>query len=155
MSHLGSAYADVGDARQAIPYHEQHLAIARELRDRRGESAALGRLGRVWAALEDAHKAIDYYEQALAINREIGDRRGEASVSWSLGRALEKQGNLAQAAELMQVNVDFLSEIGHPDAEKHAALLAQLRQQLAGGEAGTVAKKGETSTMSGAGEDGG
>lgn len=140
LSHLGSAYADVGDARQAIPYHEQHLAIARELRDRRGESAALGRLGRVWAALEDAHKAIDYYEQALAINREIGDRRGEASVSWSLGRALEKQGNLAQAAELMQVNVDFLSEIGHPDAEKHAALLAQLRQQLAGGGAGTVAK---------------
>jgi tetratricopeptide (TPR) repeat protein len=139
LSHLGSAYADLGDARQAIPYLEQRLAIARELRDRGGESAALGRLGQVWAALEDARKAIDYYEQALAINCEIGDRKEEAIVSWSLGRVLEKQGNLTRAAELMQVNVDFLREIGHLDAEKRAALLAELRQRLAGGEGGTVA----------------
>jgi tetratricopeptide (TPR) repeat protein len=132
LGHLGNAYANLGDARQAIPYHEQNLGIARELRDRRGEGAALGRLGRVWAALGDARKAIDYYEQALAINRELGDPKGEAIESWNLGRALEKQGNLARAAELMQVNVDFLCEIGHLDAEKRAALLAQLRQRLAG-----------------------
>jgi hypothetical protein len=68
---------------------------------------------------------------------------------------LEKEGDLARAAELMQMCVDFLREIAHPDAEKRAARLAQLRQRLAGGEGGAVAKEGEASMMSDAGEDGG
>jgi len=37
----------------------------------------------------------------------------------------------------MQVYVDFLSELGHPDAETRAAELEQLRQRLAA-EQGSV-----------------
>ena len=59
-------------------------------------------------------------------------------TSWNLGDELAKQGDLARAAELMQVRVDFLTEIGHRDAEKRAARLAEVRQQLAGGDSGTV-----------------
>jgi hypothetical protein len=73
------------------------------------------------------------------IAREIGDRRGEANASWNLGLALEKAGQLARAAELMQVRVDFEQEIGHPDAEKLAAQLEQVRQCMAGG--GSTAEK--------------
>ena len=39
----------VTEPRQAIEFYEQHLAIAREIGDRRGESAALGNLGLAYA----------------------------------------------------------------------------------------------------------
>jgi hypothetical protein len=81
-------------------------------------------------------------------------RASEGTASWNLGLALEQEGNLKRAAEMMQVSLDILREIGHPDAEKRAALLAKLRQRLAGGEGGTVANEGEVSTMSDAGEAG-
>ena len=35
-----------------------------------------------------------------------------------------------RAVELMQVCVDYEREIGHPDAEKDAARVAELRRQL-------------------------
>jgi tetratricopeptide (TPR) repeat protein len=155
LGNLGIAYADLGNALQAIPYHEQRLAIAREVGDRRGEGAALGHLGNAYKDLGDARQAITYHEQRLAIADEIGDRRGQAIASWHLGRALEQQGDLARATQLMKVRVEYEQEIGHRDAEKHAAQLAELRQRLAGGAGGRVAKEGETSTMSDAGEDGG
>lgn len=41
---------------------------------------------------------------------------------------------LARAAELMQLYVDYLGEIGHADAKKHGAYLARLRARLAAPE---------------------
>ncbi len=41
MSNLGLAHAALGDARNAIKYHEQALIVTREIGDRRGESHAL------------------------------------------------------------------------------------------------------------------
>jgi hypothetical protein len=35
----------------------------------------------------------------------------------------------------MQVYVDYLRELGHPDAEKRATRLEQMRAQIAGGAA--------------------
>ena len=46
---LGTAYADLGDARKAIEFHEQALVIAREIGDRRGEGTELGNLGNRYA----------------------------------------------------------------------------------------------------------
>ena len=45
LGNLGIAYADLGDASKAIEYHEQALAIAREIGDRRGEGARSGQPG--------------------------------------------------------------------------------------------------------------
>lgn len=53
--------------------------------------------------------------------REIGGRQGEANASLNLGLLLEAQEDLRRAAELMEVRVDFLRTIGHPDAVKAAA----------------------------------
>jgi tetratricopeptide (TPR) repeat protein len=132
LGNLGSAYADLGDASRAIEYHEQALVIDREIGDRRGEGADLGNLGLAYADLGDVRKAIEYHEQALVIDREIGDRRGEALDSWNLGLAYEKEGDLARAAAAMQVCVDYEQEIGHPDAEKDAARVEELRGRLKG-----------------------
>ena len=45
LGNLGIAYADLGEARRAIEYYEQALAIAREIGDRRGEGNAPGQPG--------------------------------------------------------------------------------------------------------------
>ncbi|HFD38969.1 MAG TPA: tetratricopeptide repeat protein [Anaerolineae bacterium] len=79
-SLLGNAYLQLGDARRAIQYYEQALAIDREIGDRQGEGNWLGNLGEAYRNLGDARRAIQYYEQALAIRREIGDRRGEGGT---------------------------------------------------------------------------
>src|SRR5271166_4170750 len=86
LGTLGLAYADLGQAERAIGFYEQHLAIAREIGDRRGEGAALGNMGYAYYLLGQAERAIGFYEQHLAIAREIGDRRGEGappSATWA------------------------------------------------------------------------
>jgi len=130
LGNLGSAHAALGDPRRAIDYYEQALKIAREIGDRLGEGNALAGLGIAHAALGDPRRAIDYYEQALKIDREIGDRRGEALASWNLGDEYAKQGNLPAAIPAMQLRVDYLRELNHPDAEKDAAYVASLLAKL-------------------------
>jgi tetratricopeptide (TPR) repeat protein len=70
----------------------------------------------------------DTLREAFELFRQRDVRREGAMVRWNLGLALEKEGDLARAAELMQVYVDYQREIGHPDAEKRAAYVAQLRR---------------------------
>ncbi len=129
LGNLGLAYADLGDARKAIEYHEQALTVMREIGDKRAEGSILGNLGNAYAALGDARKAIEFYEQALIIDREIGDRRGEAFGSWNLGLEYEKAGEYGKAIAAMQICVDYERELGHPDAEKDAARIEEVRKK--------------------------
>jgi len=64
------------------------------------------------------------------IEREIGNRAGEAIASWNMGDEYRKLGELERAATLMEVLVDFEREIGHANAETHAAILAELRKRM-------------------------
>jgi tetratricopeptide (TPR) repeat protein len=116
--------------RESIRWRETALAAARKLKDKRMEGAHLGNLGIDYAALGETRKAIEYYEQALKIAREIGDRIGEAIACWNLGHEYEKSGDLRRAADLMQVCVEFKRGIGHPDAEKDAEYLENLRARM-------------------------
>ncbi len=51
QGNLGNAYTELGEARKAIKYYDQALAITREIRDRRGEGANLGNLGNAYVEL--------------------------------------------------------------------------------------------------------
>ena len=194
LGNLGSAWYLLGEPRRAIDYYEQHLVIAREIGDRRGEGNALGNLGVAYQNLGEPRRAIDYYKQALAIYHEIGDQRivgqilesltqadaaignqihdqvdfnnqvndlanlddlenarvgpvqqigdqhsedfshgdrdRETENSWNLGLEMEAQGMLRRAVELMQVRVDFLRSIEHPEADWCAAIVEGIRQRL-------------------------
>jgi tetratricopeptide (TPR) repeat protein len=133
LGNLGLAYAALGQPQRAIDCYQQTLAIARDIGDRHGEGTALGNLGLAYAALGQPQRAIDCYQQHLAIARDIGDRHGEARASWNLGLQLSKLGpeRLAEAIALMEVCVRFGQEIGHPDANKDAAHVVELRHRLA------------------------
>jgi tetratricopeptide (TPR) repeat protein len=130
LGNLGSAYFAMGDARKAIEYHDQALAIDREIGAKRGEGADLGNLGLAYGALGKTRKALEYYEQQLTIAREIGDRRGEANACWNLGLAYEKAGDLERAVDLMRICIEFEHNLGHPDVEKDANYLENLRAKL-------------------------
>jgi tetratricopeptide (TPR) repeat protein len=133
LLNLGSAYLKMHKYEQAIDYFQQSQAICREIGDRSGEATAIGSLGLTYAALGDARRATEFHEQALAIAREIGDRQGETQASWNLGEVYERGGDLVRAAALMQHRVDYECEIGHPDAEKHATIVEELRARLESG----------------------
>jgi len=130
LINLGVAYIDLGEPRRAIDCYDQALVVTREIGDRRGEGDALGNLGIVYKNLGEPRRAIAYYEQALVIAREVGDRQDEANNCWNLGLLLEKQGELPRAVELMQVRVDFLRAISHPDAEEAAEIVEQTRKKM-------------------------
>ena len=55
---LGRAYQSLGDYAKAIEYHEQHLAIAKEVGDRAGEGRAYSYLGNAYWLQGDFSKAI-------------------------------------------------------------------------------------------------
>lgn len=131
LGNLGLAKAALGGPRRAIEHYSQVLAITRHTGDRRIESQAIGCLGRAYAKLGERHRAVKCLEQWRAMSHEMEDRRSEAIASWDLGVEVEKEGDLFRAADLMQIRVDFEREIGHRDAEKHAAQLQHLHDRIA------------------------
>ena len=120
LGNLGNAYADLGDARKAIEYHEKALIIDREIGDRRGEGQDLGNLGLAYADLGDARKAIEYHNQRLFIAREIGDRLGEGNALGNLGLAHHSLGDARKAIEYYEQQLDITREIGDRRGEGSA-----------------------------------
>ncbi len=112
LTHLGIAYADLGDALRASEFFEQALVIDREIGNRHGEGHNLGNLGLAYAALEDVRRAIELYEQQLVIVREIGDRRGEAYALGNLGNAYTALGDAEKAIQYHEQALFIARETG-------------------------------------------
>jgi tetratricopeptide (TPR) repeat protein len=120
FGNLGLAYADLGDARKAVEFHEQALTIDREIGDRRGEGADLGNLGIAYHSLGEVKKAIEFYEQQLLINREIGERRGEGGALNNLGLAYADLGDARKAIQFYEQKLVLVREIGERRGEGNA-----------------------------------
>ncbi|MEG3901515.1 CHAT domain-containing tetratricopeptide repeat protein [Microcoleus sp. B4-C5] len=86
----------------ALNSFQQALQIYRAIKNRYGESAALGNLGVAYRFLGNNAKAIEYMEQNLAISRELKDRLGEANALGNLGLAYHSLNNSAKAIEYSQ-----------------------------------------------------
>jgi tetratricopeptide (TPR) repeat protein len=107
----------LGQVELAIEYHQQALAIAKEIGDRRNEGTWFGNLGLAYADQGQVERAIEYYEQALAISKEIGDRRNEGYWLNNLGVAFKdmEKYDLALACYLLARKIR--REIGDPKIE--------------------------------------
>lgn len=119
LGTLGSAYANLGEARRAIQFNEQALVIFKEIGNRRGEGNALGGLGRAYASLGETRLAIQFFEQTLSIHREIGDRRGEANGLNNLGLAYNDLGETHAAIQFYKQALLILGEIGDRRGEAY------------------------------------
>ena len=120
LTHLGLAYAALGETRRAIQFYEQALLIDREIGDRRGEGADLGNLGIAYKNIGEPHRAIQFYEQALLIHREIGDRRGEGNDLGNLGNAYAALGETRRAIRFFDQRLTIAREIGDRRGEGNA-----------------------------------
>jgi tetratricopeptide (TPR) repeat protein len=112
LGNLGIAYADLGEARRAIEYHEKTLIVMQEIGDRRGEGVALGGLGLAYYSLGETRRAIEYHEKRLVIAEEIGDRRGEGVALGGLGIAYADLGETRRAIEYHEKYLAIAGEIG-------------------------------------------
>jgi tetratricopeptide (TPR) repeat protein len=87
---LGLAYYSLDKYDTAIKFQLQSLAIAQEIKDRRGEEQSLGNLGLAYYSLGKYDQAIGAYLQSLEIKRQIKDRDGEAISFNNLGVTFKK-----------------------------------------------------------------
>jgi tetratricopeptide (TPR) repeat protein len=124
LDNLGIARRNLGQVERAIEYHQQALAVSREIGDRRGEGTDLGNLGIAYHSLGQVERAIEYYQQALAVSREIGDRRNEGAWLGNLGLAYADLGQVERAIEYYQQALAVSREIG--DRRGEAAALGNL-----------------------------
>ncbi|WP_235006950.1 CHAT domain-containing protein, partial [Calothrix rhizosoleniae] len=111
LGSLGNAYYRLGDYKKAIDYHQQHLAISKEIGNRQGVANSLGNLGNAYHSLGNYKKAIDYHQQYLAISKEIGNRRGVAVSLNNLGLALQKSGKLVAAENHLRQAITTYEDI--------------------------------------------
>jgi len=79
------AFERQGKDVEAQNYHEQALAISRQVGYRRGEAHTLNCLGFIFLDRGNYITAKPYFEQALQIRQECGDRQGEATSIFALG----------------------------------------------------------------------
>ncbi|MEP0753043.1 tetratricopeptide repeat protein [Trichocoleus sp. Lan] len=112
LNSLGIAYRCLGQYPLAIDYHQQSLAIFREISDHNGEAGCLNNLGNAYNALGQYPLAIDYHQQSLAIFREIGERKGEATSLGNLGIAYDSLGQYPLAIDYHQQSLAIFREIG-------------------------------------------
>jgi len=79
----------LGDARRAIGFHQQHLAVAREIGDRQGEAVRRALAAQDSAALGAALEALPEGERATVVARlqEAGIIGGLAVTEYTLSAA--------------------------------------------------------------------
>ncbi|ODV36460.1 tetratricopeptide repeat protein [Microcystis aeruginosa] len=120
LTSLGNAYYLLGEYEKAIEFHQQSLAIDREIGDRGGEASSYNNLGNVYNSLGEYQKAIEFCQQSLAIKREIGDRGGEAKSYNNLGNVYGSLGEYEKAIEFHQQSLAIDREIGDRGGEANS-----------------------------------
>ena len=73
MLVLASPIIDLEISRKPKEYHEGHLKMSKEVRDRAGEGEAYGNLGIAYDRLGDFQKATEYHKRHVKISKEVGD----------------------------------------------------------------------------------
>ena len=87
-----------GDYRRAAMWHEESLALRRDLGDLQGVAGALADLGHVAHCQGNLGRATALYEESLAVFRRLGDTPGLAHVLTNQGGVVRLQGDYARAA---------------------------------------------------------
>ncbi|MFN9836805.1 MAG: CHAT domain-containing protein [Pseudanabaena sp.] len=105
------AYNYFGKYDKAINFQLQSLAIAREIKDRRGEGQSLENLGIAYRNLGKYDKVIEFQLQRLAIAREIKDSFNEIRSLQDLRSAYSALGKFDKVIEFYLQSLAIAREI--------------------------------------------
>ena len=114
---MGNIYKNLAQYQKAIDYHQQSLAIKKQIGDRKGEGTLLNNLGSVYDNLGQYQKAIDLYQQSLAIKKQIGDHNGEGTSINNLGGVYNSLGQYQKAIDYHQQSLVIAQQIGGRNSE--------------------------------------
>ena len=110
--NLGNAYHSLRNFEEDVEYHNQHLAIAKEVGDRAGQGRAYCNLGNAYCCLGKFQEAIEYHNQHLSIGKEVGDKAGEGTAYGNLGNAYHSLGKFQEAIEYHNQHLLIAKEVG-------------------------------------------
>jgi predicted ATPase/class 3 adenylate cyclase len=102
----------LGDYAASRTYHEESLAIRKEVGDRSGIAASLHELGIVGYYQGDYASSLACQQESLVIRREIGDRSGIAYSLNGLGIVASAQGDYVSARAYHAESLTIRKEIG-------------------------------------------
>ena len=107
----GSMAWSQGNYQQAMRWHQQALALYREVGDKQGIAFALNNLGNQVQYQGDYKRARAFLEESLALYRELGDQWGIAIVLGNLGLGEAWQGDYERARVLFEENLALSREL--------------------------------------------
>ncbi len=112
FTHLGHAYSNLSDFRQALECYKKGLQLDQELGNRWNEGISLGSVGSTYWNLGHYNQAIEHQEQALVISREVEDRQGESASLNALALNYDALGKARKAIELYEQSLAIKRESG-------------------------------------------
>jgi len=149
LNGLGYAHSYLGEFRDALQWHQQHLALARETGNLLSEAQALGGLSRAYMYGGQLQTATAYAQQQLQIAQHIGERAEESHALATLGYSANGSGAHRKALRYCHRALAIAQAIGEPELEwfalgslghaysrvgKHRQAIHYMQQQLAHGK---------------------
>lgn len=116
LTHLGSAYQNLGSYDRARITLQEALDVVRRGGFRSGEAATYANLANVYGSQGDVEQATELYERALRLTEEFGDQRGLASVLSNLASLRVQQARYAEAEPLLRRALAISEELGNERA---------------------------------------
>ncbi|MEC4811852.1 MAG: tetratricopeptide repeat protein [Scytonema sp. PMC 1069.18] len=113
LGSIGSVYHSLQQHRQAIVYHQNSLAIKREIGGGIPEQAdSLQNIGAAYYNLGEYHLAVGYHEQCRLLRQQISDLQGEAESLKNIGEAYYLLNQYQQAIDCYQQSLQLKQTIG-------------------------------------------
>jgi tetratricopeptide (TPR) repeat protein len=126
---LGDIHDELGEWDEALDFYRRSLEIKERLGDQAGAAQTLNNIGLIYANKGEWDEALDFYRRSLEMSERLGDRVGASNTWWNIGLVHEQQDDLEGAIEWLARTVEFEQRIGHPDAEKDAAYLEEVKRK--------------------------
>jgi DNA-binding NtrC family response regulator/predicted ATPase len=140
-----------GDLEAARHLAEEGLVLRRDLGDRRGIGGSLLTLGRIAVWAGDLESAQHLARESLAIRAELDDRLGIACCLEALAEVALVRAQYAGAARLLGAAATERESISAPlpllERDRHARVLAALRDHLGEGAVGVVGMEAAPETV--------
>ncbi len=115
---LGNLYFDFGEIQPALDVNLQAIELWRDLKNKRFELVASGRVANIWYQTGEYEKALAQFADLLTLSREIGSKTNEAAVLGNIGLnylALDRpQTAVTYFEQALSIYADMTRSILHP-----------------------------------------
>ncbi|XP_063896568.1 tetratricopeptide repeat protein 28 [Helicoverpa armigera] len=138
LGSLGDCYDALGDPDEAAKYHEQHLAAALKLDNKREQERAYRGLGLSHKSVGSLQQALVCLEKRLVVSHELGAPEAKAQAYGELGALHIALNNLEQAVLCLDHQKNIAKELNNQIMEAEACHALGVAQHALGEHAAAV-----------------